>query len=204
MKSKKTNLLFTQNNWQNRGSVAYFSAPQPLPNEAKNSPQPLISWTPEPVKENAATLSLLRFLNAPTKGQVEFALEGWTGISADHWIHSPQLKIYAITGTQDLLNPAIENFKTYEGVQVEVSFHKKESMDTSMHILSKANNKDYLPDIVYYKGGTNPHSDWVGLYYSVYKYEHKKVISNFSPYLRKESPLLKTAQKFLGFVEESE
>jgi hypothetical protein len=42
------------------------------------------------------------------------------------------------------------------------------------------------------------------LYYSVYKYEHKKVISNFSPYLRKESPLLKTAQKFLGFVEESE
>jgi hypothetical protein len=204
LKSEKINLLFSQNNWQSRGSVAYFSAPQPIAKEAKKLQQPLISWTPERVKENGPTLSLLRFLNAPTKGQVEFALEGWTGISADHWIHSPQLKIYAITGTQDLLNPAIENFKTYEGVQVEVSFHKKESMDTSMHILSKANNKDYLPDIVYYKGGTNPHSDWVGLYYSVYKYEHKKVISNFSPYLRKESPLLKTAQKFLGFVEESE
>ncbi len=73
-----------------------------------------------------------------------------------------------------------------------------------MHILSKANNKDYLPDLVYYMGGTNPHSAWAGLYYSVYKYEHKKVIANFSPYLRKESPLLKTAQKFLGFVQESE
>jgi hypothetical protein len=52
--------------------------------------------------------------------------------------------------------------------------------------------------------GTNPHSAWAGLYYSVYKSEDKKMISNFSPYLRKESPLLKTAQKFLGFVEESE
>jgi len=204
LKSKKTNLLFTQNNWQNRGSVAYFSAPQPLPNEAKNSPQPLISWIPERVKESSPTLSFLRFLNAPTKGQVEFALEGWTGISADHWIHSPRLKIYAISGAQDLLNSAIENFEAYEGVQMEVSYLKRENMDTSMHILSKANNKDYLPDLIYWMKGTNPHSAWAGLYYSFYKSDSKKLVSNFSPYLRKESPLLKTAQKFLSFVEESE
>ena len=204
LKSEKINLLFTQNNWQNRGSVAYFSGPQPLSNEAEILPQTLISWTPERLKERVPTHSFLRFLNAPTKGHVEFALGGWTGISTEHWIHSPQLKIYAIIGAQDLLNSAIENFETYEGVQVEVSYLKQERMDTSMHILSKANNIDYLPDIVYWMKDTNPHSAFADLYYPFYKSDSNKLVSNFSPYLKKESPLLKTAQKFLSFGEEGE
>jgi hypothetical protein len=102
----------------------FFCPPNRFQMKLKIHPQPLFSWTPERVKESSPTLSFLRFLNAPTKGQVEFALEGWTGISADHWIHSPRLKIYAISGAQDLLNSAIENFETYEGVQMEVSYLK--------------------------------------------------------------------------------
>ena len=42
LKSEKINLLFSQNNWQSRGSVAYFSAPQPIAKEAKKLQQPLI------------------------------------------------------------------------------------------------------------------------------------------------------------------
>lgn len=204
----KTELLdpfFAHNQYDSRGTFAYFRESNDETGQAitTEKPIPLVCLINQSKQNNAEILSFLRFLKAPTQGQVEFAINGWTGVSEDHWDISPELKIYAVQSCQSWLSPSIQNFARKEGIELSISFLEEKNLHKSLSILTKANNKNYLPDLICFPTtSTNP--IWLHPYFSELKNDSHPLPMEYSLYLRKQSPLLKTMQKLLPHLSESQ
>ncbi len=198
--------LYSSNKFENRGVVAYFKQKNKSAADNTNEadkPIALISLINNEILPDKEVHSFLRFLKAPTKGQVEFAINGWTGVNEDHWNMSPTLKIYAIESSKLLLNTPVHNFAEDEGIPLSISFLEENSLQKSLKILTKANNKDYLPDLVFFPANYSIPS-WVNPYFSPFENEAGIADWSFSVYLRQKSPLLKTAQKLLRQLSENQ
>lgn len=196
--------LHSHQDYDHRGVVAYYQE-SPAPSDHKvidGSTTPLICMVNRLSKNHAEALRFVRFLKAPTKGQPEFAITGWTGVSEDHWDMSPELKIYAVQESKTWLNSYTQNFADKEGIELSVSFLEEKNMLSSLHLLSKANNKNYLPDLLSFPSDLETPS-WIGAYYSEINYPPEIAAGKFSLFLRRDSPLLKTAQKFLQYLSEN-
>ena len=85
---------FENKQYDNRGIVAYFkeNIHESAQNLTMDRPSPLYSLINRSKQSHSKILSFLRFLKAPTQGQVEFAVNGWTGVDEDHWDIGPNLK----------------------------------------------------------------------------------------------------------------
>lgn len=203
-KTKSLNSLLTHQQYESQGIVAYFNEPNQI--EARdvhfNQPTPLTSLINR-ANNNVEARHFLRFLKAPTRGQVEFGMNGWIGVDADHWDMRPLLKIYAIESIKAWLNPIAQNFAKKEGLKLSISFLEEKSLQASLQILTKANNKNYLPDILSLPHSSQGHS-W--LESDFFELNCTSVTSGvkFSFHIRKRSPLLKTAQKFSRVLSENQ
>lgn len=194
-----------ENKYEQRGIVAYYKGKDDPRGEIfkPKQPIPLLSLVERAKQEDKEVHSFLRFLKAPTKGQVEFAINGWTGVNEDHWEVSPQLKIYAIQSSKPWINHLAEQFAQNEGLELSVSYLDMRSLQTSLKILTKANNKDYLPDLIGFPANDSKPA-WLDPYFSEVHYSTDINSGAFSFYIRKQSPLLKTVQKFLVVLRENQ
>jgi hypothetical protein len=182
----------------NLGPTAYYDSS--LPGVKISEPNESVAfnaWRSPSPKNESDVLSFVRYIKAPTRGQVHFAIEGWTGVSDDHWSPAPTLKMYADEDCKGWVSPILSHFGQVTGINVESSYLSHANLVSSLHILSKANQKNYLPDLVCFSElQTAP--PWLDEYFpnTTILNGPKKV------YLRKGSPLLKTMQKVMNSVSE--
>ena len=195
------NELLNLNDWSNRGVIAYRKE-QLEPSERiveGNQSSQLLAFVKKSSHENTLGYSFIRYLQAPTKGQVEFALDGWTGVDQDHWDQSPRLKFYAITESKTWLHPVAEDFAKREGLELDLSFLEQDDLEASIRLLSQAKNKDYLPDLVCLPAEDNV-PEWIGDLYLKLEQTSLNNLPMCSVYIRKKSPLFKTCQRFLHYL----
>ncbi|HAF59309.1 MAG TPA: hypothetical protein DCL00_06945 [Opitutae bacterium] len=195
---------FENKQYDNRGIVAYFK--ENIHGSAQNltmdRPSPLYSLINRSKQSHSKILSFLRFLKAPTQGQVEFAANGWTGVDEDHWDIAPELKIYAVQSSQSWLRNSAQSFAKKEGFELSISFLDEKNLHKSLKILTKADNKDYLPDLVCFPNNS-PIPKGMHPYFSELNNDSHISAMGHSFYIRKKSPLSKTIQKFLRHLNES-
>jgi hypothetical protein len=129
-------------------------------------------------------------------------LDGWTGVDQDHWDLSPRLKIYAIRESKPWLNHVAEDFAQREGLALDISFLEKDHLEASVRLLSQANHKDYLPDLVSLPAEDNP-PEWVGDFYLKFEQAPIDGLPMCCIYIRKKSPLFKTSQRFLHYLSKT-
>ena len=196
--------LLNLDDWSNRGVIAYGKEklePSEVVVEGNQSSQ-IIAFVKKSSDKDTLGYSFIRYLQAPTKGQVEFALDGWTGVAQDHWDQTPRLKIYAIRESQPWLNHVAEDFAKREGLELDLSFLEKDDLEASIRLLSRANNKDYLPDLVCLPAKDNP-PEWMGDFYLKLEQAPHYDLSMCCVYIRKKSPLFKTCQRFLHYLSKT-
>jgi hypothetical protein len=190
--------------WSNRGVIAYSksSLPPSSLNQESNRSTPLFGFLKTSHKESAPAHSFLRYLQAPTKGQVEFALEGWTGVSEDHWDQSPKLKIYSTQESKSWIDSIAQDFAKREGLELTISFMEKESLEASVQLLIQANNRNYFPDLV-----GLPHAliapTWIATHYYKFEGTLQETQPDFSFYIYKQSPLIRTCNRFLDHLSKN-
>lgn len=202
-KTNDLEILLTKNRYQYRGLIAHLKDHSGHIKETEEAQykEPLSGWVNQPKEIQVQALSFLRFLRAPTKGQVEFAINGWIGVSGDHWARSPQLNLYAIKETKDRLESYAQRFANEQGIDLQLSFLEEQRLLASLQILTKANHKDYLPDLLVLPVSASEQS-WLLPFYSEFKNKSEISSEKYLFYLRKKSPLLKTIQKFLQNLSE--
>lgn len=192
------NKYLANQKYHNLGPVAFYNpSSSGVRMSESESTLAFSAWKPSSQKNQLDELSFVRYLKAPTRGQIHFAIEGWTGVSDDHWSPAPTLSIYADEGCADWVSPIASHLDEFTGVSVKLSYLNHSNLISSLHILSKANQKDYLPDLVCF---SEPQTAplWLDQYFS------NTTIFNGSKkvYIRKTSPLLKTMQKVMKSVSE--
>jgi len=198
------NELLNLEDWSNRGVVAYGKE-KLEPSEGVvegNQSSKLLAFVKKPSDENTMGHSFIRYLQAPTKGQVEFALDGWIGVDQDHWDQFPRLKIYAIRESKPWLHHVAEDFAKREGLELSVSFLEKDDLEASIRLLSQANNEDYLPDLVSLPAEDNP-PEWMVDFYLKLEQDPQNNLPTCCFYIRKKSPLFKTSQRFLHYLSKT-
>ena len=127
---------------------------------------------------------------------MEFALDGWTGVAQDHWDQSPRLKIYAIREQQVMVKSChAEDFAKREGLELDLSFLEKDDLEASIRLLSQANNKDYLPDLVGLPAEDNP-PEWLGDFYIKMEQAPHNDLSMYCVYIRKNPPYSRPVKDF--------
>jgi hypothetical protein len=196
--------LLDLDDWSNRGVIAYGKEkfePSKEVVEGNQSSQ-LLAFVKKSSDKNTFGYSFIRYLQAPMKGQVEFAIDGWTGVDQDHWDQSPRLKIYAIRESKPWLNHVAEDFAQREGLALDISFLEKDHLEASVRLLSQANHKDYLPDLVSLPAEDNP-PEWVGDFYLKFEQAPIDGLPMCCIYIRKKSPLFKTSQRFLHYLSKT-
>lgn len=197
-------LFYPGKNYLFRSHVAYFKdqVEGRTENTTNQISVPLSGWTNQTSDNLAEALSFLRFLKAPTKGQVEFAMDGWTGVNEDHWDISPEFKIYAVEEAKDIFSKKVQEFAKEEGINPKVSLLQRDNLFASLELLTKANNKNYLPDLVCLPAAPKPPA-WLFPYYVDYSDTAEILDGEFVLFIRKKSPLLKTVQKFSRTLSEN-
>ena len=192
------NKYLTNQKFHNLGPIAFYnSSLSGVRMSESESTLSFSAWKPTSQKNQSESLSFVRYLKAPTKGQIHFAIEGWTGVRDDHWSVSPILKIYADESCIVWVSKIAAHFDQVTGISVESSYLTYANLVSSLHILSKANQKDYMPDLVCFSE-TQTAPAWLNQHFS------NTTILNGSKkvYFRKASPLLKTLQKVMNSVSE--
>jgi hypothetical protein len=194
----QTGLALAQKHFDMHGPVASIQEKMDrLGTKAKDGKSISLNyWINQSSRIQTEALSFYRFLKAPTKGQVEFAQNDWIGISDDPWDKSPQLTIYAIKPCNEALNTLVEDFAKTRGIDFRISFLDEQGLHASLQILTKANNENYLPDIIFLPVNTNKFS-FLEPFYSQVDTASKISNENYSILLRKKSSLLKTIHKLL-------
>lgn len=202
--SKDIHELLSVEDWSSRGVIAYRKEKLGASSKIDESNQSteLIAFVKKSSDENALGYSFIRYLQAPTKGQVEFGLDGWTGVDKDHWEQFPRLKIYAIQESQTWMNRVAQDFAKREGLELDLSFLEKNDLEASIQLLSQANNKDYLPDLVSLPAEANP-PEWISDFYLKFEQTPLDTLPKSVIYIRKKSPLLKTCQRFLNYLSKT-
>ena len=166
--------------------VAYFNdeGEVRIQDKANQNAVPLIASTDQSSMNHTEALTFLRFLKAPTKGQVEFALNGWGGVNEDHWDLSPQIKFYAVEKAEHIFAEKVQEFAKMEGIELEASFLNENNILARLQLLTKSDYKDYLPDLVCLPSArTQP--NWLFSYYFDFSNSSKILDGEFVLYIRK-------------------
>jgi hypothetical protein len=189
--------------WVYRDIIAYLepgthSTPPVIQDGSSVSLDSLLNQSSQ---ESSLCIAFTRYLRAMNKGQVEFAMKGWTGVNDDPWARSPRFQLYADQKSQAWLEEPARSFAASEGMELSIALMESQNLNASLQILIQANNKNYLPDLVVFP--TDLESPTYLLpYYKEVNFLSASEQKPFSFFIRKQSHLLKKIHKFLQFISD--
>lgn len=156
-------------------------------------PCPILCLVGKNVPMPSHALALARFLSAPDRGQSFLEKDGYNPLSGDPWQRTPAISIYANPKIQNDFTPAIRDFSTREGVQIEINFKMLKSVNETISIIAKSNASQYFPDfLVGYDHFLNKENLYLRL-------KHKD--SKISCYVSKESKSLHSAKRLATSIQ---
>ena len=74
-------------------------------------------------KDPAAALRFCRYLQAPEKGGLAFARNGFAAIDGDPWAEKPALKLYSGGVNRPAIQDTLREFQQREGVEINVAYN---------------------------------------------------------------------------------
>ncbi len=131
------------------GTEVFRLASRGAPSTASSpGEQVLVGRVSAETAQSASALRFLRYLQAPTKGQFDFAEAGWQGVRGDFWSSHPSLLIYALPRWEFPLHEASKAFLAREEVDARITCMNGESLRETLLQLNRPEGMKFLPDLV--------------------------------------------------------
>ena len=120
------------------------------PSSSRNldsSGQPFICVIKNKGPNSKTAFALARYLSAPSRGQFYLAEAGFQGVDGDQWAMKPTISLMVAARYVQEIDAQAKIFSEREGVNFDISSKNLQDTNSTIHLISQSNAREYLADL---------------------------------------------------------
>lgn len=137
---------FVDSNYGEGIPFAFEKLSNSLPEQQNN--EPFICSIKNDTPHSHLAFALGRYFSAPSRGQFFLAEAGFTGVNGDIWKLRPKVSVLVPKTYEIRIRDIAKKFSELEGVNLDVMGKDELEANATIHLISKSNAKEYLPDLL--------------------------------------------------------
>ena len=114
----------------------------------QQSNEPFVCSIKNDTPHSHLAFALGRYFSAPSRGQFFLAEAGFTGVNGDIWKLRPTISVLVPKTYERRIKDIAKKFSKLEGVNLDVMGKDELEANATIHLISKSNAKEYLPDLM--------------------------------------------------------